>query len=314
MSTPPPEDCREQVRRVLEQEVERIDSPEAAEAVIRQVEQLAKGETEQQVAQQVAQAPTSAVEHLEQAKQAAPTAATQEVAQVLAATAAETVAPTAEAPAVMEAAREVLGPRPATVPPEARRGRELLKDAVLHQMGPLQALDARIYLLVNGLPHPRWSDRLADAITTIATGGWIWAGGVLLAGRLGVPGTRRALVLLMPSMMGATAIVEHPVKAVFRRRRPFVDIVRALVVGKRPGSWSFPSGHTASSFACAWLLSTIWPRRSPIFFALASVVGFSRTYVGAHYPGDVTAGACAGMLLSELIRRGTCRVLQAQRD
>ena len=39
-----------------------------------------------------------------------------------------------------------------------------------------------------------------------------------------------------------------------------MDIVRALVVGKKPGSWSFPSGHTAASFAGAFMVSKIWPR------------------------------------------------------
>jgi membrane-associated phospholipid phosphatase len=97
--------------------------------------------------------------------------------------------------------------------------------------------------------------------------------------------------------------VEHPVKAIFQRRRPFVDVVRALIVGKKPGSWSFPSGHTASSFAAAWVVSKRWPRLSPLFFALAALVGTSRVYVGAHYPGDVVSGAGAGVLLSETAYR-----------
>src|SRR5262249_13832865 len=112
-----------------------------------------------------------------------------------------------------------------------------------------------------------------------------------------------ALRYLLPSVVGATWVVEYPTKAAFRRRRPFVEIVRALVIGKKPGSWSFPSGHTAASFASAWVLSTVWPRRAPFFFSLASTVGLSRIYVGAHYPGDVASGAFAGLLLSELIRR-----------
>ncbi|MDQ3699304.1 MAG: phosphatase PAP2 family protein [Chloroflexota bacterium] len=170
-------------------------------------------------------------------------------------------------------------------------------------MGPLQALDARLYLTVNAFPHAAWSDRLAQQITFWSTGGWIWVIGLFLAWLTGVRGTRGALAALLPSMIGATWIVEHPIKAYFRRRRPFIDIVRALVVGKKPGSWSFPSGHTAASFACAWILSKRWPRRARIFFSLAGAVGFSRVYVGAHYPGDVLVGAAMGMGLSELIHR-----------
>jgi undecaprenyl-diphosphatase len=183
------------------------------------------------------------------------------------------------------------------------RGRTLLKDAVLRRMGPLQRLDASVYLAVNGIPHAPWLDRAASWITVWATGGWIWAGAVLVARLLGVRRARGALIDLLPSIVAATWIVEHPVKAIFRRRRPFVDVVRALVVGKKPGSWSFPSGHTASSFAAAWVLSKRWPRQSPLFFALAALVGTSRIYVGAHYPGDVVTGAGAGMLLSETAYR-----------
>jgi undecaprenyl-diphosphatase len=75
------------------------------------------------------------------------------------------------------------------------------------------------------------------------------------------------------------------------------------VIGRRPDGWSFPSGHTAAAFSGAWVASTVWPRRAPLFFGLAATVGFSRIYVGAHYPGDVLAGATLGMVIAEAIRR-----------
>jgi len=77
------------------------------------------------------------------------------------------------------------------------------------------------------------------------------------------------------------------------------------VIGKRPSSWSFPSGHTGASFAGAWLLSSVWPKRSPVFLGLAALVGVSRVYVGAHYPGDVIVGAVLGITFSEAVRRMT---------
>ena len=133
--------------------------------------------------------------------------------------------------------------------------------------------------------------------------------GALFAYLLRVPRSWTAVLTLLPSVLGATWLVEYPIKAYFRRRRPFVEIVRALVIGKKPGSWSFPSGHTAASFASAWVLSTIWPRQAPVFGVLASLVGMSRVYVGAHYPGDVLSGAVAGAVLAELIRRGMRRFI-----
>ena len=56
--------------------------------------------------------------------------------------------------------------------------------------------------------------------------------------------------------------------------------------------------------------STVWPRKAPIFFALASTVGLSRIYVGGHYPGDVFSGATLGMLIAEAIRRPISRFVR----
>ena len=170
-------------------------------------------------------------------------------------------------------------------------------------MAPLNAFDARIYLAVNDAPHPPWLDRILWALAVVTTGGWIWIGGTLVARLLGVPRAGLAFKRMAPSVLVATWVIEHPIKSFFRRRRPFARIVEALVIGKKPGSWSFPSGHTAAAFASAWILTTVWPRRAPIFFAVASTVGLSRIYVGAHYPGDVGSGALLGVGLSELVRR-----------
>jgi hypothetical protein len=57
----------------------------------------------------------------------------------------------------------------------------------------------------------------------------------------------------------------------------------------------------------AWTLSRYWPRMRPLFFGVAATLGYSRVFVGAHYPGDVATGAALGMTLSELIRRATDR-------
>jgi len=305
---------QQRVERVLEEGLERVQTPEAARAIIARVERLSHGKTEEQSGQVAVHpaAPTegdkerAAAETIEHAaERRTPESA---VAAALTTTAAETVAPTPAAPKIVEAAQAALTPH-AHVSPEAERGRRLLKEATLQRMGPLQALDARIYLAINDAPHPGWLDSLAWVLAVVTVGGWIWVIGTLVAYLARVPRSWTAVMRLLPSVVGATWMVEYPIKAYFRRRRPFVEIVRALVIGKKPGSWSFPSGHTAASFASAWVLSTVWPSRAPIFAVLAAIVGLSRVYVGAHYPGDVASGAIAGTVLSELIRRAVRRVL-----
>jgi membrane-associated phospholipid phosphatase len=301
----PVDESQQRVERVLEQGLERVQTPEAAHAVVTRIERLAAHKTEAGLGEAVAAthegstaAAADAIEHA--AERAKPESA---LAAALATTAAETVAPTEAAPKVTEAAQAALTPH-APVSPEAERGRRLLKEAALKRMSPLQALDAQLYLAINEAPHPGWLDSVAWAIAIITVGGWIWVIGALLAYLLRVPRSWGAVKYLLPSVVGATLVVEYPIKAAFRRRRPFVEIVRALVIGKKPGSWSFPSGHTAASFASAWVLSTIWPRRAALFLSLASGVGLSRIYVGAHYPGDVASGALAGVVLADVIRRG----------
>jgi undecaprenyl-diphosphatase len=57
---------------------------------------------------------------------------------------------------------------------------------------------------------------------------------------------------------------------------------------------SFPSGHTTTAFALATLLALWYPRGAIGFLGLAGVVGFTRVFLGAHFPSDVLAGAALG--------------------
>jgi undecaprenyl-diphosphatase len=59
---------------------------------------------------------------------------------------------------------------------------------------------------------------------------------------------------------------------------------------------SLPSGHAATSFAAAVVLARyVPPRVAPLLFVLAALVGWSRVYVGVHYPSDIVAGALLGV-------------------
>ena len=289
-------DPEQRVERVLKEGLQRIDSAEAAHAVVTRLERLSAGTTEAERGDAtVPRSPGQAASSIERAADVT-------VADAIARVAEESVAPSPAAEPVLEAAQRTLKPGE-SVSPRARRGRRLLKEAVLRRMGPVNALDARMYLEINDAPHPGWLDSVAWLVALFFTGGWIWVIGTLIAYLLRVPSSWQAVKRLLPSVVIATWIIEYPIKAFFRRRRPFVRIVQALVIGKKPGSWSFPSGHTGSSFASAWILSSIWPSRAPAFFGIAATVGFSRVYVGAHYPGDVASGAFFGVVLAEAVRR-----------
>jgi undecaprenyl-diphosphatase len=74
-----------------------------------------------------------------------------------------------------------------------------------------------------------------------------------------------------------------------------------------PDTASFPSGHAATSFAGATILAFAFPRLAPLLYVLAAAVGFSRLYLGVHYPLDIVGGAVLGVLVALALRFLTVR-------
>jgi undecaprenyl-diphosphatase len=84
------------------------------------------------------------------------------------------------------------------------------------------------------------------------------------------------------------------IKAATARARPFETISQAdPLIGATVGQ-SMPSGHAATSFAGAVVLTYLLRSGAPYVFLLATAIAFSRVYVGVHYLSDVVAGAALG--------------------
>jgi membrane-associated phospholipid phosphatase len=306
MPTSEEKEQAEPVKRALKEAIRNVDSAEKAEEVIQDLEAATADQTVTDVeqTQPPALTPASAAQQVQQAAQtASESKKTEEVlhatAQALAATDKH------QREVVSEAVQEVLNPeqqgaRPA---PLDEQKREYLREAVLKRLKPLDALDATLFLKVNHLPHTRPLNIFFYTLTVIYNGGTAWYFATALRA---LRNRRRVGELMREVVLPLTVtslLVEYPIKAYFRRRRPFITIIQAIVIGKKPGTWSFPSGHSAAAFAGAWLLNRRFARFWGLRYVTAGLVAFSRIYLGDHYPGDVASGSLLGLVFARLFRK-----------
>jgi undecaprenyl-diphosphatase len=96
-------------------------------------------------------------------------------------------------------------------------------------------------------------------------------------------------------------------KGVFDRERPYEVVATADPLLRWDLAGSLPSGHAATSAAGAFILAYLLGRGGFWLVLLAVAIGFSRVYVGVHYPFDVLAGAAIGLAVglasAALVRR-----------
>lgn len=114
--------------------------------------------------------------------------------------------------------------------------------------------------------------------------------------------TRKAGFLALVSMLVTFLIVNVVIKNAVARIRPYDAYATISNLIGVQSDYSFPSGHSASSFAAAIVLFLQLPKKySTYFLILAICISLSRLYVGVHYPSDVILGALLGLGIALLV-------------
>ena len=139
-------------------------------------------------------------------------------------------------------------------------------------------IDAQILLFIQQYLRSDLFTWLWKGITFLGDGGWFW---IVLG-----------LLFLFPKKTrkaGVTALLA------LARIRPYDSVEGLVPLVARLKDYSFPSGHTCASFACAGVYYKAFPGKwGKAAMVLAVLIALSRLYVGVHYPTDVLAGALVG--------------------
>lgn len=155
-------------------------------------------------------------------------------------------------------------------------------------------MDADILLfLQNTVRNPALTP-LVKAITVLGNGAILW---VLVSAAMLIPEkTRRTGLTSILALLVSLLINNIILKNLVARVRPYEVIEGLVPLIRRPWDYSFPSGHTGSSFAAAWVFYGKLPKRFGIpALVLAGLIGLSRLYLGVHYPTDVLFGVVSGI-------------------
>lgn len=145
--------------------------------------------------------------------------------------------------------------------------------------------------------HNAVTDRLFPIITYLGEGGAVWiALGLLLVIFGKRSGWRSTGWVMLFAMLAGLLIGELTLKNIICRPRPFQAEGMVPLLISPPSGYSFPSGHSCSSFAAAAAVFQRDKRFGGGALALAGLIAFSRLFLFVHFPSDVLAGALLGVL------------------
>ena len=109
-------------------------------------------------------------------------------------------------------------------------------------------------------------------------------------------------ILMLAGLTASYFGVDH-LKCFFAVPRPFISLDHVRLLASNATGYSFPSGHAVTAFMAAAVASRYFRPGAVIWMGLASIVAFSRVYIGVHYASDAVFGSLVGLLIGFILIR-----------
>ena len=159
----------------------------------------------------------------------------------------------------------------------------------------IEKYDLKAAEYINSHFHSRFMDNLMKFFTYLGNLGLLWISISILF--ILQHQSRKIGIVIICALFITSILGEGIIKHIVKRKRPFtkMNICDQLIIGT-PSTYSFPSGHTASSFSVAAVFVAINSEISFLIVLIATLIALSRIYLKVHYVSDVIGGAVLGWL------------------
>lgn len=166
-------------------------------------------------------------------------------------------------------------------------------------MDVIQSIDVSILHFIQDNLTCSFLDKIMVVITSVGNAGFIWImSGIAL---LCTKKYRKYGVMVLLALAFCGLVGNLTLKPIIARTRPFTayPLIKDLLIAA-PTDFSFPSGHTMSSFAAATVILYMNRKLGIIAVSLSALIAFSRMYLYVHYPSDIFAGMIIGICMGLL--------------